>query len=81
MLVEIIEVEPQLRAVAVEIDKPESLEIACQDIARLVPFSEPVEIVGDLLLGSIKVAACALLFDNQRAGPEQVDKTAPFRFQ
>ena len=50
------------------------LKVANQDVSGFFMLREGVEIVAGLLVGTFKVATGALLFDDQHAWPEQVDK-------
>ena len=57
-----------------QIMKLKGLEVACQNVARLVPLGERVEILPGLTVGAGQIAPGALLLDDQDARPEQVDE-------
>ena len=60
-------------AALVTVEQRERLKVAQQLVARPVAFGQRVEIRPGLLAGGGQAAAGALLFDQQHAGPEQVD--------
>ena len=59
----------------VQIVQLEGLKVTDQDVARTLAFGQSVEIFPGLAVGFIEVAAGTLLFDQQHAGPEQVNIT------
>ncbi len=73
MLVQIGEAELQLCA-GFKVQKHPGLEIAGQHPAGLLRRVDALHIIERLALRPAKVQAGAFLFDQQRAGPEQVDK-------
>ena len=58
----------------VQVVKLEGLEVAHQDEARALAFWQRVEILPGLFVRFAEIAPGALLFDQQHAGPEQVDE-------
>ena len=65
------------RFTLIEIVKLEGLEVADQDVAGALVFRQGVNVFPGLVIRAGKVAAGALLFDDQDAGPEQVDVSRP----
>ena len=61
------------RVAAVEVVQAEALEVADQDVLRLLGFGQAGEVVGGLVEGGVKVRARALVLGQHHAGPEQVD--------
>ena len=57
----------------VEIVKLEGLEVADQHVAGPRALGKRVEILLGLTVGFLQIAPSTLLFDDQDAGPEQVD--------
>ena len=60
----------------VAVKQLEGLEVTEQLKPGLVPFRQGVEVGARLNAGLLQVPTCALLFDQQDTGPEQVDETA-----
>ncbi|MBJ6979835.1 MULTISPECIES: hypothetical protein [unclassified Luteimonas] len=65
--------ELHVRLPAVEVMQAEALEIADQDVLRLLGFAQAGEVVGGLVEGGVQVHAGALVLGQHHAGPEQVD--------
>lgn len=63
-------------ATGFEIDELEPLEIAHHHVARALRLRQPGIVIERLLHRAGEVAARAFLFNDQRAGPEQVDEAA-----
>ncbi|GGE19168.1 hypothetical protein GCM10011529_27110 [Polymorphobacter glacialis] len=57
-----------------EVEQVPALKIAGQDVAWLVAIIEPVDVIECLAAGLFEVEAGAFLFDEQLAGPEQIDE-------
>ena len=60
-------------AALVAVEQREGLKVAQELVARPVAFGQRVEIRTGLFACGVQAAAGALLFDQQHAGPEQVD--------
>ena len=61
----------------IEVVELDTLEVTDQDVARPLALRQGVNIFPGLPIGSLEVAPGALLFNNEDARPEQVNKARP----
>ena len=63
-----------VNALGAEVIKPEGGEVTGDDVARALGLGQPYEVAAGLRVGVINTAALALVFDDEQARDEAVNK-------